>query len=130
MTEHDDDFDPIPRYTVDLLDVLDTDIKLTEYADEQRRFTQSYWAGMDDAKVRSKAFVAGQRALLNYLQVWQSETERNKDLVDAEPEEDKPTSPFERIFDADGEEHKSVASLHVAGTIADPFYTPDGSDQG
>ena len=119
-----DEFDPIPRYTADLIAQLEDQVPKPGVTASEN--TQKYWINMTEAQVRRHAFSAGQRALLDFIKEWQKETEGAKaDNQDVEPEAQP--DPFGKILDVDGNEHKSVASLHMASTlVSGPLESDDG----
>ena len=110
MTQGDDTF---PRLAYDLVDFLDVNIQHPKFPTTANQFRD-----MDAAQVRSAAFTAGARSIVDMLIEWRAE-------LDAQDEEEVPatagsvhdeTTPvFPRLFDTAGAVREIVPSVHVAG---------------
>ena len=114
MSDKDEVF---PRYSLDLLEELDSTI-----AHPQFPKTQSGIAQVDEAYLRQVSFQAGARWLVDMLIAWHKEWNEGEDQTDVIDEHD----PFGRVFGPDGEPHSRVASLYLAGQVPPEVGQDDG----
>ena len=119
------DDDRFPRYSYDLVDFLDAEIHRPTFPVSANAF-----ANMDAAAVRSAAFTAGARSVVDMLVAWREEeiedAEAINTTVGTDAVHDDAGGAFPRIFDADGSVRGVISSLRVAGDGTRPEL--DGGD--
>ena len=106
-----DDDDTFPRYSYDLVDFLDINVQRPSFP-----VTANQFRDLDEAQVRSAAFTAGARSIVDMLIDWRTE-------LDAEDETpiqdgsvlDEAAPVFPRLFDTSGRVREVISSIHVAG---------------
>ena len=110
MTDTKEQTEVIPRFSKDLIELLIAEYKQPKYPD-----TRAGWGAMDDGALRRAAFMSGQVALVQQLANWQAEAEHDKG--DSTSIATGGDDPYGQVFDPDGGQHKSVASVHVAPSL-------------
>lgn len=69
--------DKLPRYSSDLIDMLDKLIEQPEFPN-----TANGWRDLDEPTLRRRAFTAGARSLVDQLLSWRAEEEDDEDVSD------------------------------------------------
>lgn len=103
--------DRIPKYTAELLVQLDEKVERVTVED----LSAGGWGAMTESRMRTLAFRAGMRAVVDELLEWQAEEEDDGEAPDDSPE---PTGLDVQVLDPSGESHIGVASAYLAGAFA------------
>ncbi len=109
------DDERIPRFSYDLITILDTEIASPTYPN-----TANGFAAMTQEAVRAAAFTAGARSIVDWLIDWRGE----QDEHDAEIEEDGsipdgPDAVFPRVFDGDGDVREDISPVRMARELSE-----------
>lgn len=109
----------IPRYSSDLISLLEETV-------EEPEFPRGMLAAMsyDATRVRGYIWQAAQRALVEQLRAALQEDEENAGGSSGTADGG---TPLPNILDTDGEGHRRVASVHLAGGMSEDDDSPQGS---
>jgi hypothetical protein len=94
--------DKIPRFSYDLIDLLDKETPAVEIP-----MTQRSWGQMSESTLRELAFVAGMRAMVDQLVAWKEEIENEQGGDNPDPKDDD-RGPFGRVLSNGLSEHRTV----------------------
>ena len=116
----DQDDDKFPRFSYDLVTFLDENIQTPDFPNSANAFHN-----MDDAAVRSAAFTAGARSIVEMLIQWREEEITNAEdkniTVSTGDLPDGTTPVFPQIFDTVGQVREISPSVRVGGDQSGPL---------
>ena len=113
--------DRFPRYAYDLVGWLGDNIRTPDFPTSANGF-----ANLDDAAVRSNAFTAGARSVVDMLTAWRDEEIEDAEAINGAVEvgtdgaSDESGGAFPRIFGTDGGVRGDIPPSRVAGIGVGP----------
>ena len=115
------DEDRFPRHSYDLVEFLDGTVNRPSFPVSANAF-----ANMDDAAIRSAAFTAGARSVVDMLMAWRDEEIEDAEAINGSVEvgtdsvSDESGGTFPRIYGTDGDLREGTSPSRVAGIGVGP----------